>query len=79
LRLTHTRRRAARALEDQRLPLLPPDLVRRIDWVLARTESRRELARKELRVLGEFQDNAIDGLINGTLTVTHDTPIGQDE
>ena len=71
--------RAARALEDQQLPLLRPDQVRQIDQVLSRTESRRELARQELRVLGEFQDNAIVGLINGTLTVAHDTLIGQDE
>lgn len=70
--------RAARALEDQRLPLLQPHQVRQIDRVLTTTESRRELAHRELRVLSEFQDNAIVGLIDGTLTVTHDTLIGQD-
>jgi N-6 DNA Methylase len=64
--------RAGRTLEDQRVLLLPPDQVRRLDQLLAVIEDRRDIARKEFDVLGELQGAAIRGLIDGTLTLTSD-------
>ncbi len=71
--------RAGRALEDQRLLLLPPGQVRRLDQLLAVIEDRRDIARKELAVLGELQAAAVGGLIGGTLTLTSDELSGQDQ
>jgi hypothetical protein len=71
--------RAGRALEDQRLLLLPPDQVRRLDQLLTGIEARRDLARKELDVLDELQAATIGGLIDGTLTFTSDELSGQEE
>ena len=71
--------RAGRALEDQRVLLLPPDQVRRLDQLLAGIEARRDLARKELDVLDELQAATIGGLIDGTLTLTSDELSGQEE
>ena len=71
--------RAGRALEDQRVLLLPPDQVRRLDQLLTGIEARRDLARKELDVLDELQAATIGGLIDGTLTLTSDELSGQEE
>lgn len=71
--------RAGRALEDQRVLLLPAGEVRRLDALLAAIEARRDLARRELDVLGELQAATIGGLIDGTLTLTSDELSGQDE
>jgi hypothetical protein len=71
--------RAGRSLEDQRVTVLPPDQVRRLDWLLAEVEARRELALRELSVLGELQDAGIGGLIDGTLKLTTDYQTGQDQ
>ncbi len=71
--------RAGRALDEQRVLLLPPDQVRRLDQLLAVMETRRDLARKEINVLGELQAVTIGGLIDGTLTLTSDELSGQDE
>ena len=71
--------RAGRALEDQRVLLLPPDQVRRLNQLLTGIEARRDLARKELDVLDELQAATIGGLIDGTLTLTNDELSGQEE
>jgi hypothetical protein len=71
--------RAGRALEDQRLLLLPPDQIRHLDQLLAGVEARRDLAKKELDVLDELQAATIGGLIDGTLTLTGDELSGQEE
>ncbi len=71
--------RAGRTLEDQRVLLLPPDQVRRLDQLLTGIEARRDLARSELDVLGELQAATIGGLIDGTLTLTSDELSGQEE
>ena len=63
--------RAGRALEDQRVILLSPEQVRRLDHLLAVIEGRRELAQRELDVLEELQAATIGGLIDGTLTLTN--------
>jgi hypothetical protein len=70
--------RAGRSLEDQRLPVLPPDQVDRLGRLLGEIDARLDLARRELDVLGELQDAAIGGLIDGTLTLTP-TTTGQDQ
>ncbi len=71
--------RAGRDLEDQRVLLLSPDQVRRLDQLLAVVEARRDIARKELDVLDELQAATIGGLIDGTLTLTSDEPSGREE
>ncbi len=71
--------RAGRTLEDQRVLMLPPDQVRRLDQLLTGIEARRDLARSELDVLGELQAATIGGLIDGTLTLTSDELSGQEE
>jgi N-6 DNA Methylase len=71
--------RAGRALEDQRLLLLPPDQIRHFDQLLTGIEDRRDLARKELDVLDELQAATIGGLIDGTLTLTSNELSGQEE
>jgi len=71
--------RAGRSLEDQRVIALPPDQVRSLDRLLGEIGARRNQARRELDVLGELQDAAIGGLIDGTLTVIPDNQTGQDE
>jgi hypothetical protein len=71
--------RAGRALEDHRVPLLPPAQVRRLDQLLAEIGARRDLAHRELDVLDELQTAAIGGLTDGTLTLTSDEANGQDE
>jgi hypothetical protein len=71
--------RAGRALEDQRVLLLPPDQVRCLDQLLAVIEDRRDIARKEIDVLGELQAVTIGGLIDGTLTLTSDELSGQEQ
>lgn len=71
--------RAGRALEDQRLLLLPPDQVRGLDQLLSEIESRRDLAKKELDMLDELQAATIGGLIDGTLTLTSDELSGREE
>jgi len=71
--------RAGRALADQRVLLLLPDQVRRLDQLLTVIEARRDLARKELDVLDELQAATIGGLIDGTLTLTSDELNGQEE
>ena len=71
--------RAGRTLEDQRVLLLPPDQVRRLDQLLTGIEARHDLARKELDVLDELQTATIGGLIDGTLTLTSDELSGQEE
>ena len=63
-----------RSLEEQRVLLLTPAEVRRLDQLLAEIDARRDLARKELDVLDELRKAAVGGLINGTLTVTNDEP-----
>jgi hypothetical protein len=59
-----------RPLEEQRVLLLAPAEVRGLDQLLAEIDARRDLARKELDVLGELREVAIGGLVNGTLTLT---------
>jgi hypothetical protein len=71
--------RAGRALEDHRVPLLPPAQVRRLDQLLAQADARRDLAQRELDVLEELQQVVIGGLIDGTLTLTSDEANGQEE
>jgi len=71
--------RAGRALEDQRVLLLPPDQIHHFDQLLTGIEARRDLARKELDVLDELQAATIGGLIDGTLTLTSDELSGQEE
>jgi hypothetical protein len=71
--------RAGRSLEHQRLIVLPPDQVRSLDRLLGEIEARRDLARRELDVIGELQDAAIGGLRDGTLKVIPDELTGQDE
>ena len=71
--------RAGRALEDQRVLLLPPDHVHHLDQLLAHIEARRDLARKELGVLDELQTATIGGLIDGTLTLASDDLSGQEQ
>lgn len=71
--------RASRSLEDQRVIVLPPDQVRSLDRLLGEIDARRDLARRELDVLGELQAAAVGGLIDGTLTVIPDELTGQDE
>jgi len=71
--------RASRAIEDQRVILLPPDQVRALDRLLTRIDDRRDLARKELDVIDELQDAAIGGLIDGTLTLIPSEITGQDD
>jgi hypothetical protein len=71
--------RAGRALDEQRVLLLPPDQVRHLDQLLAVIEGRRDLARKELDVLDELQGAAVGGLINGTLALTGDELSGWEE
>ena len=71
--------RAGRALEDQRVLLLPPAQVRRLDQLLTGIESRRDLARKELDVLDELQTATIGGLIDGTLTLASGDLSGQED
>jgi hypothetical protein len=71
--------RAGRSLDDQRVTVLPPDQVRHLDRLLGEIDARRDLARRELGVLGELQDAAIGGLIDGTLTVIPDELNGQDQ
>jgi hypothetical protein len=71
--------RTGRSLEDQRVTVLPPDQVHRLDGLLSEIEARRDLARRELEVLGELQDAAIGGLIDGALTVIPDELNGQDQ
>jgi hypothetical protein len=71
--------RAGRALEDQRVLLLPPDQVRRLDQLLTGIEARRDLVREELDMLDELQAASIGGLIDGTLTLTSDELSGQEE
>jgi len=70
--------RAGRALEDQRVLLLPPDQVRSLDQLLTGIEARRDLARSELDVLDQLQAATIDGLIDGTLTLISELG-GQEE
>ncbi len=71
--------RTGRSLEDQRLIVLPPDQVRLLDRLLGEIDSRRDLSSRELGVLGELQDAAIGGLIDGTLTLITDDQTGQDQ
>ena len=71
--------RASRAIEDQRVILLPPDQVRALDRLLTGIDDRRDLARKELNVLDELQDATIGGLIDGTLTLIPSEITGQDD
>jgi len=71
--------RPGRSLEHRRVTVLPPDQVRHLDRLLGEIDARRDLARRELDVLGELQDAAIGGLINGTLTVIPDELNGQDQ
>lgn len=71
--------RAGRALEDQQVLLLPPEQVRPLDQLLAAAEARRDLARRELDVLGELQAATVGGLLDGTLTLTSYEPSGQEE
>ncbi len=59
--------------------LLPPYQVRCLDQLLTGIEARRDLARKELGVLGELQAATISGLIDGTLTLSSDELSGQEE
>jgi hypothetical protein len=62
----------SRSLEEQRVLLLAPAEVRRLDQLLIEIDARRDLARRELDVLDELRKVAIGGLINGTLTLTND-------
>ena len=71
--------RAGRALEDQRVVLLSPDQVRRLDQLLAVIEDRRDIARKEIDVLDELQAVTVGGLIDGTLTLISDELSGQED
>jgi hypothetical protein len=68
-----------RSLEVQRVPLLAPAEVRRLDQLLTEIDARRDLARKELDVLNELRKVAIGGLINGTLTLTNDEPSEEEQ
>jgi hypothetical protein len=63
-----------RSLEEQRVLLLAPAEVRRLDQLLTEIDARRDLARKELDVLDELRKVAIGGLTDGTLTLTTDEP-----
>ncbi|GGM65659.1 hypothetical protein GCM10011608_58620 [Micromonospora sonchi] len=67
--------RAATRLADLQLPLLPPADVARLDALLAATEERRNLARRELALLDEIGRRAVAGLTEGTLTITHGPPL----
>jgi hypothetical protein len=61
--------RAARSLDEQRVPLLPPASVRLLDALLTSIEARRLLAVREVGVLDELRQVAARGLIDGTLTL----------
>lgn len=61
--------RASRDLGEQRIPLLPPDHVKRLDELLASIEARGDLARRELDLLDELRQVTTHGLIDGTLTL----------
>jgi hypothetical protein len=63
-----------RSLEEQRVLLLAPAEVRRLDQLLAEIDARRDLVREELDVLDELREVAIGGLVDGTLTLTSDEP-----
>lgn len=70
--------RAADSLNEQRLILLPPGQVRRLDALLASIEARRPLAQHETDMLDELCHVAVGGLIDGTLTVVSDDSEPQD-
>jgi hypothetical protein len=56
-------------MEDHRLILLPDAEVALLDQMLVAIESRRQLARREIDTLDELRQAAIDGLIDGTLSL----------
>ncbi|MGH3263278.1 MAG: hypothetical protein ACRDNS_14935, partial [Trebonia sp.] len=64
----------SRSLEEQRVLLLAPAEVRRLDQLLTEIDARRDLARKELDLLDELRKVAIGGLTDGTLTLTTGKP-----
>lgn len=59
----------ARRMEDHRVILLPDAEVALLDRMLVAIESRRQLARREIDTLDELRQVAIDGLIDGTLSL----------
>jgi hypothetical protein len=56
-------------MEDHRVILLPEAEVALLDRMLVAIESRRHLARREIDTLDELRQVAIDGLIDGTLSL----------
>jgi hypothetical protein len=64
--------RAARRLEDHRVPLLPEDEAALLDGLLAEIEVRRQVAQREIDVLDDVCRVAIGGLIDGTLSLDSD-------
>ncbi len=64
--------RPGQTLEDQRVVLLPPAEVRRLDTLLAEIHARRSAAQREIDVLDELLQVATGGLIDGTLTLAGD-------
>jgi hypothetical protein len=68
-----------RSLDEQRVLLLAPAEVRRLDQLLTEIDTRRDLARKELDALDELRKVAIGGLIDGTLTLTNDEPSEEEQ
>jgi len=61
--------RSGQALEDYRIPLLSDDEVARLDELLAQAEARRVLALREVCKLDEMLQVALQGLIDGTLSL----------
>ncbi|WP_106399970.1 DNA methyltransferase family protein [Actinocorallia populi] len=58
-----------RRLEDHEIPLLPAEVARHLDDVLADVERRQRTAQTELDALAEFARIAVTGLGDGTLTL----------
>ncbi|WP_285776495.1 N-6 DNA methylase [Microtetraspora sp. NBRC 13810] len=61
--------RLARRLEEHRVPQLQPDLVARLDRLLAVLDERRRIVREELNMLDELAGLTVAGLGAGTLTL----------
>jgi hypothetical protein len=62
--------RAGQSLNDYRIPLLPEDEVARLDELLAQAEARHQLAQQEIDVIDDLRQVALQGLIDGTLSLT---------
>jgi hypothetical protein len=65
--------RAARRIEEHRVPVLRSDEVTRFDMLLAELDTRRNQARQEIDTLDELARIATAGLCDGTLALAGDT------